>query len=743
MHSRFAGSLLAVAVCAANSAFGQSVTVQTGEHATFTRLALQFPAPVPWSTSETEAGYEVLFKSSNLSLDLSNSFRLIPRDRVEDLSWDTENRVLRIASTCQCHLRAFELPGNVLVLDVRSGPDPDAPVAAARPSEADTQTAMPMTPPAGPALPLLLSSEQILTARFENRPGSDDAPSSDPTSRQGLSEESLLASISAAASEGLLSLNAQDGPDVSGATGGEATGGRSALLDHVNSRSASTQPQTASEAAESARLANCPAAAEVQISKWGSGSAQQILAQGPNTIFDSRGRLDTAQVISHAKSLLYLGFGAEARMHLSLLDRRSAETDMLREMSFLVDGQHERASPRLDAMLGCTGDAQLWGILAAEKKPPNTELDTDALYSSFLSLPSHLQKLLAAHMVRKLRDFGETDAAATLLAAIDRMPGTASADLRMLEGLDAIADGDVSGGEVALGEVIFEQSDTSPQALLHLIQAREARGTTVPEDILVLAEGIAQELGKSPMAIALTAASAMAHASDGRFENAFAHLQDLSEADQAIRDDLQSDLTVKLAATAPDSVFLILSFKHGLTVPQPAMPPAAALAMANRLLSLGFVEEARRLAADLPRSAESVRLRAEIALARGAAQDAVDLLADANDTAAHALRASALRTLNAQPEAVELFNSLGAREAAQATAWESGEDPLISKFGSDDERTLIETIAGTDGAPALDERALIARTDVTQSNLEDLLLGTAGFREAARDLLNAQEVGNQ
>ena len=725
-------ALLAVALIAsAAPALAQSIPVQTGEHASFTRLAMQFPTPVTWSEATTDTGYAVTFDNSNLTFDLSNSFRLIPRDRVADIRWDAAAGRLEIESGCDCHLDAFELPGNVLVLDIKNGADPDGPPPDVAPVETvETDPKKPPMAAFSPDLPLLLSNQQTLTARFEAAP--------EPVELNGLSEEQLLRSISAAASEGLLSLATPE--DENTVLTGDAAG----LLDHIGSRSATAPRSALQEDSDSAARLNCPDPADVAIAEWADGSPQQTLAAGRNHLFDGRGQLDTDRVLEHAKALLHFGFGAEARMHLKLLGTRSRQIDTLREISFVVDGEHTDASPVLGSFMGCTPDAALWAVVSGAKKGSAVTLDAEGLYGTFLSLPAHLQQLLGADLIRNLRRIGEEDIAASLLAAIDRLPGAPTSEMQMLKGMDDIAEGDIDTGEIALGKVIFEGSDSSPTALLHLMDAREARGTTVPEDILILAESLAIELGEDPLADALTRASARAHASDGRFETAFTLLEDLENETGQTDEDLRDDLAIKLASNAPDNVFLILTFKHDLTDPDTTAQPAAAMALAERLLGLGFTEEARRLAARLPSATkDSTRLNAEIAIARGQPQDAVSLLSDTTDAESQSLRAEALRAVNAQPEAVELFDALGADADARATAWESGADDLISEFGSNEEQTLIQAINGNETSLPLGDRAVVARTDVTYSNLEDLLLGTAGFREAARDLLEEQQVGNQ
>lgn len=731
MQTRTSALLTAALIVGAAPSLAQSIPVQTGEHASFTRLAMRFSNPVTWTEATTETGYSITFDSSNLALDLSNSFRLIPRDRVADLRWNAEAGRLEIDSDCDCHLHAFELPDNILVLDIKTGPDPDGSGnEQAAPEIAETEPVSPPLPPVGPALPLLLSNQQTLTARFEAAP--------EPVELNGLSEEQLLRSISAAASEGLLSLAA---PEEEGAIlQGDAAG----LLDHIGSRSATALRSALQDDSDSQASLNCPDASDVTIADWGDGTPQHMIASGRNHLFDGRGQLDRDGVLEHAKALLHLGFGAEARMHLKLIGTRSRQIDTLREISFVVDGEHDRAFPVLQSFMGCVPDAALWAVISGGEKGSAVTLDAEGLYGTFLSLPTHLQRLLSADLVRNLRRIGEDDIAASLLAAIDRLPGKPTSELRMLKGMDDIAGGDIDTGEIALGEVIFESSDSSPTALLHLMEARETRGSTVPEDILILAESLAVELGDDPLAQALTRASARAHAADGRFETAFALMEDL-EADSGKKDvALRNALAVKLAQGAPDNVFLILAFKHDLTDPETTGQVDAAKALAERLLSLGFTEEARRLAAMLPDAdRDTTRLNAEIAIARGQPQDAVSLLSDATDAQLQSLRAEALRAVNAQPEAAELFDALGANADARATAWESGTDDLIAEFGSAEEQTLIESINGGGTALPLGDRAIMARTDVSFTNLEELLSGTAGFREAARDLLEDQQVGNQ
>lgn len=58
------------------------VLVKTGEHDGFTRLVMEFQAPVDWQMGRSADGYELRVVGQPVNYDLSEAFRLIGKSRL-------------------------------------------------------------------------------------------------------------------------------------------------------------------------------------------------------------------------------------------------------------------------------------------------------------------------------------------------------------------------------------------------------------------------------------------------------------------------------------------------------------------------------------------------------------------------------------------------------------------------------------------------------------------------------------
>ena len=116
-----AAMLLATTV----GATAQTVTVRSGDHASFARLVFEFATGRPdWRLDREGGGYVLTFDAPDLRLDTNDVFRLIGRDRVESVVQDGPGGPLRIGLSCDCHAEGFEYRTSVLVIDIRDGPAP-------------------------------------------------------------------------------------------------------------------------------------------------------------------------------------------------------------------------------------------------------------------------------------------------------------------------------------------------------------------------------------------------------------------------------------------------------------------------------------------------------------------------------------------------------------------------------------------------------------------------------------------
>lgn len=139
--NRFLAFLLLIGAFG-SAALAEPVRVRTGEHPGFSRVVLPFTRPTVWTIGRTQQGYGLRLGRSDVALDLTGAFDLIPRTRIKAMSTGRGDTALQIVTDCDCHIEAFEDRPGILVIDLLDG----APSPLSR-----FETAL--QPPAGPAAP--------------------------------------------------------------------------------------------------------------------------------------------------------------------------------------------------------------------------------------------------------------------------------------------------------------------------------------------------------------------------------------------------------------------------------------------------------------------------------------------------------------------------------------------------------------------------------------------------------------
>ena len=153
---RSAGLGLCVGAClltlGAGAGQAQTLSVRSGEHATFTRLVIRLPEGQDWELGRTSGGYGLRLPGSGVDMDVSQVFERVPRTRLADIRPATEG--YDIVITCDCRATGFEDGTGLLVVDIREGaPEPSS--RFERPLDGRSIALAPggMTPPPRPQPP--------------------------------------------------------------------------------------------------------------------------------------------------------------------------------------------------------------------------------------------------------------------------------------------------------------------------------------------------------------------------------------------------------------------------------------------------------------------------------------------------------------------------------------------------------------------------------------------------------------
>ena len=117
-------ALLLVMVMVPWQALAAPVQVSTGEHPGFTRLVLQYDAPVNWVIGRTPDGYELRLPEATAQYDLSRAFDQIGRTRLAAIWADPETGALHVGVGCACYAMPFEFRPGIVVIDLKDGAPP-------------------------------------------------------------------------------------------------------------------------------------------------------------------------------------------------------------------------------------------------------------------------------------------------------------------------------------------------------------------------------------------------------------------------------------------------------------------------------------------------------------------------------------------------------------------------------------------------------------------------------------------
>ncbi|WP_417250304.1 hypothetical protein [Celeribacter sp.] len=120
MIARLLFTILGMMVLA-SSAFAETVTVRSGEHADFSRLVVQLDEAPPWAFGRSDDGYRLVVAREGVNFVTTDVFVRIPRTRILEVR-DVGSSSLEITVAEDVHADAFELREGRIVIDIKNGP---------------------------------------------------------------------------------------------------------------------------------------------------------------------------------------------------------------------------------------------------------------------------------------------------------------------------------------------------------------------------------------------------------------------------------------------------------------------------------------------------------------------------------------------------------------------------------------------------------------------------------------------
>ena len=99
----------------------ETASVQSGEHATFSRLVFPDKPGRTWRLERpTPSRVEIIFSEGAPDLDLARVFDFIPRDRLREAVFTTGKLILTLG--CECPVDISQIASGHIVVDIGDGP---------------------------------------------------------------------------------------------------------------------------------------------------------------------------------------------------------------------------------------------------------------------------------------------------------------------------------------------------------------------------------------------------------------------------------------------------------------------------------------------------------------------------------------------------------------------------------------------------------------------------------------------
>ncbi|MBL4917027.1 hypothetical protein [Szabonella alba] len=682
--------LAGMALAGVQRAEAQSVRVTSGEHDGFSRIVLQYSTATDWRLSRTETGYALATGGPPPRYDLTNVFRLIPRDRLTAIFADPADGGLRLGIGCACHILPFELRPGLVVLDIRDGPPPEgssfertaagdiAPPLQISFRPPARPAARPGDPPDRPALPPetgALNWRQDVAEASRLAPPAQDLPLPTP----GLEEtrDAILRELARGVAEGVVDVT----QDLPGATR-PPPGGR--VDSHIRiGPEAPAAPGIDPAAARrlpgmlTADGRDCIADDRLDLSGWGrEGDVAATIGLLRGRLLGEFDRPDPDATAEAIRYFLHLGFGAEARGLIDSFEIALPDADLWRGLALLLDGE----APDPDVFAGmqvCDSAAALWAALGLADLSRHPMTDRAAVARGFSALPLHLRHHLGPRLAETFRAAGDLSTASAIRDAILRAPGDPGPEVRLMEAGLRLARQDANEADLAarplLEPIMAGSGPSAIEATVALIEAEIAAGRVAGADLTTTAAAFLHEAGNSERAGPLASALALALASQSRLDEGLA-LSPLSPGTE------QRAWSVFAETARQDALLAAAVGRNPVEITR--QPPETRLIVAERLEQAGLQRPAldwlaglEGTAARLARARAHTGLRDWRAVLRG--------LAGLEDETALRLRARAFAALG-DPGALALLAGPDAAGERRETAKRLEAWPALSNQGDDD-----------------------------------------------------------
>lgn len=699
----------------------QPVSVQTGEHSTFSRVVVRLPAGADWQFGRDADGYVLRMPVSD-GYDLRRFFDLIPTDRIVAVSQDAGTGTLRFAVACLCRADVTVLDDRFLVIDIGDGaPDPTS--AFERPIDGVAVSVSAET--GGPGLfpvvfPRALEPRSQTVSLLPLLPAPVPQQPIAPVVAQELDalERLVVESLGRGLTAGFLER------DVSGTETSPRQPPQIMLDLPLPGIAVSTGIDPAAVPVPDAPVVaadgtDCVPDSFVSIAEWADERPfVDQLGTSRSALVEEFDRFAPDSVLALARLYIHFGFGREAIQTLNLDGIGSAERNYLRVLAQIIDSDAVDFADA-EVQITCPSDIALWAFLAMPVDMQQKSVDRVAILRAFRELPGPLQSHLGPRLAERFAAVGDDDAADQALR-MARRDAPDAIDTQLAAATLANRFGDDSAALETLTTLARTDARITPEATIRFLTESARLRIAVTEDDMTVADALRFEHAMTPVADDLAAAQIAAYLGADDFGNALRLLQeqwDVLTSDRAAA--LQADFDRAAVARMPDAEYLAYVFTQDLTKADPEIRRSAAA----RVMALGFPEQALRYldTRDATPSEDDLYLRAAAFLQLRDPDAVIRALGNVQSDQADALRAAARSQLAGNTVATaDTTNDVVADwRRGNWTDLAQSDDPLmrdaVSAILNSDDQAFDE------GAPLASGRALLESAAASRALVDGLL----------------------
>lgn len=764
----------------APTAFAQSgVVINSGEHATFSRLVFLANKDVTYKVISGDRKISVSLEGFSGNFDLSRIFDRIPKTRLlsvqQSQSGDRSKLTLNLA--CDCLGLAYRM-NQYLVIDVIDDKDRRFAVPEIETPQAETKTAEPIEKPQPRQIesakeippptanqtselksPMLVPEEPPEPNMTSNEPVPQSDQTSAPRETESASEvaearRSLMRQLELAAEQGFVALsNPKPNESENRSAGSDTEPVETALVQELETLLNSEEtkgsvrvrrPKEVRESDEPPVMGEdtpetiaCMSDSRLDPENW--ADDRSFNSQLTELRMELLGEFDqpkAEELEKLVKFYLHFGLAIEAEQLLKSYTVDFPDRPVLEQISDVL-----RNEDNLDASVfgspDCTDRAGLWHALATDGQIIENRDSEDSILAAYGELPTMLRDVLATKLIDRLIENDRLDLAETLLSINERSPRDIEHELQFLKAKLLVKRDKAEEAKRIYSSLVAQNLPNHQMALVELGRQFLNSDAAIPTEYIQDVRAASSSNTDTELGQELFRTLLLVQATVGQLDNAFEELQADGE-EILINPDNIAALAAQLFEIALDSpitdarlVETTLNHIDLMTGVESASRIQSLLAA--RMTKIGLPNLALDILDKMDRSDQNRLLASRALMKAGMASEAEDEIGTLEGSESRMVRALAKSGQGDFASALSSLNSSDSPRLLANLAWLTGEPSDETELSAERQELKELSEGGSSNNPEeSDEQVDNVTEAVTLEEVRKSLSHSSKIREAAQ-----------